>query len=113
MRPKTGMSIISGTACLLVMAGSAFAQQGLASRERGQGLAARLCINCHIIDRDTSGGMRTDVPSFPAIAKRPGVTAERLAGSIIIPHPAMPDASLTAGEIRDIVAYILSLKLND
>jgi mono/diheme cytochrome c family protein len=44
------------------------------------------------------------------IAKRSGVTAERLAGRIIVPHPAMPNMQLTVPEIRDIVAYILSLK---
>jgi hypothetical protein len=38
------------------------------------------------------------------------VTAERLAGAIIVPHPAMPGVQLTAAEIRDVVAYILSLK---
>jgi hypothetical protein len=54
--------------------------------------------------------MRVDVPSFPAIANRPGATAERLAGKIIVPHPAMPGVPLTVSEIRDIVTYIMSLK---
>jgi hypothetical protein len=47
------------------------------------------------------------------IGNRPGVTAEHLAGKIIIPHPAMPGVPLTSAEIRDIVAYIMSLKRND
>lgn len=51
-------------------------------------------------------------PSFPAIAGRPGVTAEHLAGRIIVPHPAMPGVPLTAAEIRDIVTYIITLKGN-
>jgi hypothetical protein len=54
--------------------------------------------------------MRADIPSFQAMANRSGVTAELLAGRIIVPHPAMPGVPLTAGEIRDIVSYILSLK---
>jgi mono/diheme cytochrome c family protein len=47
------------------------------------------------------------------IGNKPGVTAEHLAGRIIIPHPAMPGVPLTSTEIRDIVAYIMSLKRND
>ena len=50
------------------------------------------------------------MPSFAAIAKQPNVTAERLAGRIIVPHPAMPNTQLTVAEIRDVIAYILALK---
>jgi hypothetical protein len=57
--------------------------------------------------------VRADVPSFPAIAGRPGSTAEHLAGKIIVPHPAMPRVALIADEIRDIVAYIVTLKRSD
>jgi hypothetical protein len=38
------------------------------------------------------------------------VSAEQLAGRIIVPHPEMPGVQLTTREIRDIVSYILSLK---
>jgi cytochrome c len=95
--------------CLLLAAGSAVAQPAGDSR-RGRELAQRLCTNCHVIAPEAAGPVRADVPSFPAIAGRPGVTAERIAGAIIIPHPAMPGVQLTTAEIRDIVAYILSLK---
>src|SRR5215475_14166451 len=88
------------------------AQPSLANPEHGHELATRLCSNCHIVDRNTSGVIRVDVPSFPTIANRPEATAEHLAGRIIVPHPAMPNVSLTASEIRDIVAYIVSLKSN-
>lgn len=43
----------------------------------------------------------------------PGGTPEQIAGRIIVPHPEMPGVSLTAAEIRDIVAYIVSLKRNN
>jgi cytochrome c len=51
-----------------------------------------------------------DVPTFAAIAGRADATAERLAGRIIVPHPPMPNTQLTVAEMRDIIAYILSLK---
>jgi hypothetical protein len=57
--------------------------------------------------------MRADVPSFVVIANRPWATKEYLAARIMLPHPAMPAVPLTEGEIRDVVAYILTLKRND
>jgi mono/diheme cytochrome c family protein len=99
--------------CTAMVSASSFAQPGHGSPQRGRGLAERLCVACHVIDRRTSGPVRADVPSFPAIAGRPGSTAEYLAGKIIVPHPAMPGVALTADEIRDIVAYIVTLKRSD
>jgi mono/diheme cytochrome c family protein len=52
-------------------------------------------------------------PSFTVIAKLPDLTPERLVGAIIIPHPPMPGIPLTTSEIRDVVAYIMSLRPPD
>ena len=76
----------------------------------GRELAGRLCSSCHATDPEGAAVTRTDIPSFASIARSPNATAERLAGSIIIPHPAMPGIALTRAEIRDLIAYILSLK---
>ena len=76
----------------------------------GRALAERLCSSCHAVDPTGTGGVRGDVPSFAGIARSPNITAERLAGAIIMPHPAMPGIPLTRVEIRDIIAYIVSLK---
>jgi len=77
---------------------------------RGQELARRLCANCHATEPNSGQAINPDVPSFAAIAKQPNVTAERLAGRIIVPHPAMPNTQLTVAEIRDVIAYIMALK---
>jgi mono/diheme cytochrome c family protein len=111
MPAKLHASIVIAATCLIAAMGSSFAQ--VANSQRGHELAARLCVNCHVIEPDASGPMRADIPTFRVIANRPGATAEQLAGRIIIPHPAMPGVALTAGEIRDIVAYILTLKRNN
>ena len=74
---------------------------------RGQRLASQLCATCHITG--PADVMPTDVPSFSAIAKRSGMTVDAIAGKIIVPHPAMPGVPLTADEIRDLAAYIVSL----
>jgi len=76
----------------------------------GLALAERLCAACHAVKHDVPGPRIAGVPSFPIIANRPDQTADRLSGRIMAPHPPMPTIALTAVEIRDLAAYILSLK---
>ena len=96
--------------CGIVVAGPASAQANRGDAKRGLELAERLCTSCHIVAPNSAKTANPDVPSFPLIARRTGTTAERLAGRIIIPHPAMPNTQLTLAEIRDVVAYILTLR---
>src|SRR6202521_6081978 len=107
---RIAASLSAGVVLLALLTRPALAQSPPGSIERGRALSERLCTNCHNVTARASGPVRADVPSFPIIAGRTGVTAERLAGAIIIPHPAMPGVQLTIAEIRDVVAYILSLK---
>ena len=106
---RIGAAMGVGAMLSALAVGPALAQPP-GSEQGGRELSERLCTNCHAVDARPSGPARADVPSFASIAGRPGVTAERLAGHIIIPHPAMPGVQLTMAEIRDVVAYILSLK---
>jgi hypothetical protein len=53
-----------------------------------------------------------DVPSFARMANKPGQTAALIAGAIVVPHPPMPQTSLTRKEIGDVAAYTLALKGN-
>ena len=104
--------IVIGLSALFAVAlvNPAFAQMGLADAKRGQELSARLCSGCHIVAPGSASTANADVPTFAAIAGRPDTTAERLAGRIIVPHPPMPATQLTVAEMRDIIAYILTLK---
>lgn len=76
----------------------------------GRRIAELMCSSCHLVSPEKQSTAVVGVPSFAAIANHAGQSAERLAGSIIIPHPPMPTVSLTNAEMRDIIAYILSLK---
>ena len=96
--------------CMISSTGPAKAQTGLGDAKRGQELSARLCSGCHIVSPGSAATVNPDVPTFAAIAGRPDSTAERLAGRIIVPHPPMPNVQLTVAEMRDIIAYILSLR---
>jgi mono/diheme cytochrome c family protein len=100
--------MVVAAALVLIFAAPSAAQP--ASAERGRELSLRLCTNCHVVDSRAHGPLRVDVPTFASIAARPNASPATIAGGIIIPHPAMPGVQLTVPEIRDVVAYILSLK---
>ena len=76
----------------------------------GDRLAHTLCINCHVVD--TQGPViRTDrVPSFSWIANQQGLTPTTLPLWLSKSHERMPDLNLTRDEIRELSAYIMSLR---
>jgi mono/diheme cytochrome c family protein len=77
---------------------------------RGHDLAQAFCSFCHLVDAGQRGPVPDGVPSFMAIAGQPGVTAARLLGKLLTPpHPAMPEPPLEQAQMRDVLAYILSL----
>jgi mono/diheme cytochrome c family protein len=93
---------------------SALAQPGVSDPSHGRELADTLCSSCHEIEPGSKETLKTDVPTFFSIANRGGQTAEQLAGAIILsPHPEMPKAALTTRELRDIIAYVMSLRAKD
>lgn len=95
---------------LALVGGIANAQTPALDAERGRELASRVCINCHVVEPGAEVAQGQIAPSFRTISQQPGQTPERIAGRIIVPHPAMPTISLTMKEIRDIVTYIMTLE---
>jgi mono/diheme cytochrome c family protein len=109
------MSLLRGVAFMasLLLTGSSFAGSTTPKPdpEKGQALAERVCATCHAISRKPAPSLAADVPSFYAIANKPGQAVETIAGRIVIPHPPMPAVSLTREEIADVVTYILTFKV--
>ena len=95
--------LIATTTCALV-------QNRPGDWASGRAAAERLCSNCHVVSPDNAPSLRGDVPSFMTIARLQSTTPERLAGAIIMPHPAMPGVALTRAELRDVIADIMSLQ---
>ena len=112
MEKRVQFATIGGVMLLLLGGGVTYAQPR-PDTQRGHELASRVCKACHAIDRESSGSVQADVPSFAVIASRPWANAEYVAARIMHPHPQMPGIPLTTQEIRDVTAYILSLKRND
>ncbi len=102
--------VLIGLGVLLALAiGPAQAQKvGVA---QGEATARKLCVNCHIIEPDSKRDQVTaGIPSFMAIANKPGITESKLRGFMLNPHPPMPEVQLTKNELDNLAAYILSLK---
>lgn len=76
---------------------------------RGHEQVKKLCVGCHSVEA-SAGPIQTDIPSFTSIAKRPDQTREKLLNWLTSPHPPMPDIGLSRQEIRDIGAYLMSLR---
>lgn len=90
--------------CLVVSLSGAQAQDV----EAGHEIARRWCNGCHETE---SAPPRNDlIPSFVSIARLTSTTKSSLGVFLGTPHYNMPDYSLSRQEIRDVSAYILSLK---
>lgn len=105
----TIMLLIVG-AILQVKADPGVEDTSSADVAEGDRLAHTLCINCHVVD--THGPLvRTDrVPSFPWIAQQPGLTPEHVIGWLSTAHERMPDFTISREDIRQLTAYIFSLR---
>src|SRR5262245_15765725 len=110
LRMRLTSVLVILTLCVASGIGPAQAQMAQGDAKRGQELSQRVCSGCHSVSPGSAATVNADVPTFAAIASRPDTTAERLAGRIIVPHPPMPNVQLTVAEMRDIIAYILSLR---
>jgi mono/diheme cytochrome c family protein len=98
-------------AAVLGLAGLPAHGQTQASVTRGKDIAERLCAGCHAIDGGQGSTVQgTDVPSFRALANRPSRTPESLQATIMTPRHPMPAIPIELNEIRNVIAYIQSLK---
>jgi len=85
----------------------AFASSSAVAADASQGeiLAKRWCAACHVVAADQTRG-NAQVPPFSATASKPGFDAAQLALYLLLPHPRMPDMSLSRSEAADLAAYI-------
>ncbi len=103
-----------------IFAGAVAASAGAQNAARrgdpqaGRRLALRVCDACHIVaaHQEMSPMVTGYAPSFFDIARRPGTTVQSLDAFLAHPHPLgrMPFPELTATQIDDVSAYILSLR---
>ena len=86
------------------------ASAGQTIQSAGLAVARRICSECHAVERKGGASPHGDAPSFRRIANVRGVTADFLALEIRREHEMMPNVILNTRELRNVIAYILSLR---
>ena len=77
--------------------------------QAGEKIAQTWCAGCHQVGAQPLTG-NDAVPPFAAVAADKGMTETALMVFLSTPHAKMPDYMLSRQQIRDVSAYIISLK---
>ena len=104
-----GLRILTAACCLTALTSlpSAVQAQIVAN---GETIAKTWCAGCHQIEGEAPRMGNDAVPSFSSIAQMSSTTQTSLDVFLSTPHARMTDYSLTRQEIKDVSAYILSLR---
>jgi len=85
--------------------------QDIGDIRQGRRLALEICASCHGVGASETLSPDAAAPSFRAIAHTSGMTAAALTVWLTAhPHHRMPNLILTVEQVRDVSAYILSLR---
>jgi mono/diheme cytochrome c family protein len=76
----------------------------------GLSLAREVCSSCHAVLAGEAGSPDREAPTFEQISRVPGMTAMALRVALQTSHATMPNIMLEPDELRDVVAYIVSLQ---
>jgi mono/diheme cytochrome c family protein len=102
--------ILIAAAALLVPAQAATAQE--ADIEAGGAYAEQVCAACHAVLPNEAFSPLAAAPTFQSVADTPGMTEMALTVWLQSSHPTMPNIVLKQDDLRNVVAYIRSLKKN-
>jgi mono/diheme cytochrome c family protein len=94
--------------CVSLGAAPTFAQDQNPAR-RGQAVAERRCAGCHAVRAGEATSPSAAAASFARVAATPGMTELALQAMLQTSHRTMPNLILDADDMRDVIAYILSL----
>lgn len=102
----------SSVAVMLIClaATTAVQAQGIGSPRAGLRIARADCAECHRVANERAYSPHPDAPGFQQIADTRGMTTRALTAALRTSHKTMPNLIIPNDEIRDIVAYIMSLR---
>jgi len=85
--------------------------QDIGDMRQGRRLALDVCASCHAARAGQTQSPLATAPTFEEIANTPGMTATALNFWLTAHvHPTMPLLILSSQQVRDVSAYILSLR---
>lgn len=97
-------------ALFVIVAGQTAAAVEVGNPARGLDYARANCAECHGVEPTEMVSPFLDVPPFREVANTPGISELALISFFQTTHPTMPDLIVPSADIRDLIAYILSLK---
>ncbi len=77
---------------------------------KGHALAERLCAGCHLNPGQGEKIGHTGIPSFSAVANRPGQSLEGVVDWLKSIPPMMPNHHLSQEEMFELAHFIMSLR---
>jgi len=86
------------------------AQAQEADVKAGAAYAQEVCSDCHAVKANDTLSPLPDAPPFQTVADTPGMTELALSVWLQSSHPTMPNIILEQDDLRNVVAYIVSLK---
>jgi len=95
-------------AMLVAFASEGAAQEGDA--QAGGAYAKEVCAECHAVLPNEQFSPLLQAPTFQSVADTPGMTELALTVWLESSHPTMPNIVLKTDDLRNVVAYIRSLK---
>ena len=108
-RRKRTAAPVTNIALAALLAMSCVAQaQETENVEAGHAYAKKVCAECHAVERGQVEFLNP--PSFQNVADSPGITGRALAVWLQNPHPNMPNFVLPQDDMKNVIAYIISLK---
>jgi mono/diheme cytochrome c family protein len=100
--------MVLAAAAVLGLGGDAAAQE--ADVEAGAAYAEEVCAACHAVLPHENLSPLPEAPTFQEVADTPGMTELALSVWLQSSHPTMPNIVLAQDDMRNVVAYIRSLK---
>jgi mono/diheme cytochrome c family protein len=103
--------VVLATVALLGGVSGAMAQEGDVAA--GQAYAKQVCADCHAVLPNEQISPLPQAPTFQTAANMRGMTEMALTVWLQTSHPTMPNIVLKSDDLRNVVAYIVSLKSKD
>jgi mono/diheme cytochrome c family protein len=102
--------IIALGAFLIVVTASQIRAQDVSEQLKGATFAQQVCAECHAVQPGQPRSPNGQAPTFETVAKTPGMTGIALTAILRTSHRTMPNIILANDDLRNVIAYIMSLK---
>lgn len=108
--PRMTIASVLALRALALAAPLELAHAGSDDIVQGGALARRLCADCHLNPGQGEKTSPAAIPSFRAVANRPGQSLEGIVDWLRSRPPMMPNHHLSQDEMVRLAEFILSLK---